>query len=151
MKGCSDNILSREGITQGVPLSMFIYAVATISLICRLRDSMEIAQLWYADDSSAIGGFTQLCLWLDILIEIGSYYGYFPDPHKSSLVDVFDEANRLFSATGINVVLCWHFLGGVVGNATGCDEFVSMKTEEWEHHVDLLWYCTWLFSLHLQL
>ena len=45
MKGCSDNILSREGITQGVPLSMFIYAVATISLICRLRDSMEIAQL----------------------------------------------------------------------------------------------------------
>ena len=26
----------------------------------------------------------------------------------------------------------------VVGNATGCDEFVSMKTEEREHHVDLL-------------
>lgn len=69
---------------------------------------MERAQLWYADDSSAIGGFNQLHLWLDILIEIGPYYGYFPDPHKSSLVvksDVFDEANRLFSATGVNVVL----------------------------------------------
>jgi hypothetical protein len=39
MKGCSVVIHSREGITQGNPLSMFIYAIAVIR---KLNSILEV-------------------------------------------------------------------------------------------------------------
>ena len=141
MKGCSTEILSKEGVTRGDPLLMFIYAIATIPLIRKLNYISNITQLWYADNSSAISGLSHLRMWLDLLIEIGPYYGYTPEPHKSSLIvksDSIDSATRVFGDIGIKVVTSCRFLCGIIGSSGECDEFVSTKTEEWEQHVNLL-------------
>ena len=44
-------MLSREGTTQGDPLAMVMFAVATIPLIKTLR-SVDVHQVWYADDAT---------------------------------------------------------------------------------------------------
>jgi len=43
-------LLSAEGTTQGDPLAMPMYALATIALIKRLHDGVHHA--WYADESA---------------------------------------------------------------------------------------------------
>ena len=45
-------LLSREGTTQGDPLAMPTYAIATLPLIRRL---VGVRQIWYADDATAMG------------------------------------------------------------------------------------------------
>ena len=41
-------LMSEEGTTQGDPLAMPMYALATIPLINRLRDETNVVQVWYA-------------------------------------------------------------------------------------------------------
>ena len=61
-----DVLLSREETTQGDPLAMPMYALATIPLIRNLKDSVsDISQVWYADDASGAGKITRLCEWWD--------------------------------------------------------------------------------------
>jgi hypothetical protein len=54
VSGCSKRIFSKEGVTQGDPLSMLLYAIAIMPLINCLESS-DIIQTWYADDSSYQG------------------------------------------------------------------------------------------------
>ena len=49
----SEVLYSKEGVTQGDPLSMFAYAVATLRLIKRIGRPNEGRDVWYADDASA--------------------------------------------------------------------------------------------------
>ena len=42
-------------MTQGDPLSMFMYAIGTLPLIHSLNDFGQWTQLWYANDASASG------------------------------------------------------------------------------------------------
>ena len=44
----------KEGITQGDPLSMMLYAVAVLPLIHFLRAPGRWTQNWYADDSCCV-------------------------------------------------------------------------------------------------
>ena len=52
--GSPDFILSKEGVTQGDPLSMMMYSVSFLSLIRSLIHHNKWNQNWYAD-SSCIG------------------------------------------------------------------------------------------------
>ncbi len=46
-------LFSQEGTTQGDPLAMPMYALATIPLITKLKQQVpEVNQVWYADDSA---------------------------------------------------------------------------------------------------
>ena len=47
------NLYSVEGTTQGDPLAMPFYAMATIPLINKLGENSTTKQVWYADDASA--------------------------------------------------------------------------------------------------
>ena len=92
-----DVILSQEGTTQGDPLAMPMYGLATIPIIRKLDDICE--QIWYADDSAAIGTVTQLHAWWTKLAEVGPAFGYFPNPAKMWLVtkqDYFNLATNTF-------------------------------------------------------
>ena len=56
VRGSDSLMFSKEGVTQGDPLSMFLYAVSTVPLISSLQDSSgSRKQVWYADDASACG------------------------------------------------------------------------------------------------
>ncbi len=70
-----ETILSQEGTTQGDPLAMPMYALATIPLIDKLP--RDVTQIWYADDASAIGSLTSLRAWWEELSTHGPKYGYY--------------------------------------------------------------------------
>ena len=141
IKGCNRTLYSQEGVIQGDPLSMFIYAIATVPLIREVENKPCWTQLWYADDSSAIGEITNLHSWLVKLLEIGPRYGYFPEPNKSSLIvkeSMLSYARSCFHDLGVNVVTNCRFLGGVIGDTPGKHSFVSRKVGEWSHYIAVL-------------
>ena len=78
----SEYIYSREGVTQGDPISMLMYAIGTIPLIRQLSIDNDWTQVWYADDSSVGGKLTSVRAWFDLLTEVGPRFGYFPEPSK---------------------------------------------------------------------
>ena len=141
IKGYDMVLHSCEGVVQGDPLSMFLYALATLPLIDQLQTDPSITQLWYADDSSAIGCFSSLLLWFENLQRIGPLFGYIPAPTKSHLIvkeSMIGVASSVFANTGINIVTSCRFLGGVIGDQSGRMSFVTHKVNEWTHYVELL-------------
>ena len=99
----NETILSREGTTQGDPLAMAMFAIASIPLINELSSSADVKQLWYADDASAIGSFVELRKWWDNINTVRGAYGYFPNAEKTSLLvkdNAFDLAREIFDGSG---------------------------------------------------
>jgi hypothetical protein len=128
-------LLSREGVTQGDPLSMFLYSIAIMPLIRKCTRVGEWHQCWYADDSSAVARLRQLVEWLTLLMEEGPKFGYFPEPAKSILIvhpAMVEEARRIFTGPlKVKVVTGARFLGGFVGEESERRAYVAVKTKEW--------------------
>ena len=55
LRGQQKFLFSKEGVTQGDPLSMFVYAVGILPLIQSVQSPQRWTQVWYADDASAGG------------------------------------------------------------------------------------------------
>ena len=120
---------------------MFSYAIATLPLINELEDHPNITQLWYADDSTALGSIISLLTWFENLLNVGPRYGYSPEPSKSFLIvseSLVNEATNLFNNYGVNVVTGHRFLGGFIGDERGTTSYVKSKVQEWSHHIELL-------------
>ena len=89
-------IMSQEGTTQGDPLAMAMYAIATQPLIKRLDNIAK--QVWYADDSTAGANLESLKRWWDLLKEISPHYGYYQNGSKTYIVakpDIADTAREI--------------------------------------------------------
>ena len=69
-------ILSREGTTQGDPLAMAMFGLATLPLIQRIKNA-NTTQCWFADDAAAGACLLCLRLWWDSLTKVGPKFGYF--------------------------------------------------------------------------
>ena len=69
-----ETFLSQEGTTQGDPLAMAMFAIATVPLIQQLR-STNVHQVWYADDASATSKLLHLKSRWDQLSQVGPSYG----------------------------------------------------------------------------
>ena len=80
--GSVDFLYSREGVTQGDPLSVFMYAIGTLTLIHFLRDSSRWTQIWYVDDASVCRRLESAYEWFSQLCSRGPDFGYFPEPSK---------------------------------------------------------------------
>ena len=76
-----ETIQSEEGTTQGDPLAMPMYALATLPLIDQLPQ--DVTQVWYADDACATGKLTSLCSWWDAISTHGQKFGYFVNASKT--------------------------------------------------------------------
>ena len=64
--GNGDHILSQEGVTQGDNAAMAMYALSTRPLIQALSKETandEVKQVWYTDDSSAVGSLAGVKKW----------------------------------------------------------------------------------------
>jgi hypothetical protein len=80
-------LYSKEGVTQGDPLSMFAYGIGILPLIRLLKTEFPaVEQPWYADDAGAGGKFDDIRRFFRGIQEIGPSYGYFPFPSKSILI-----------------------------------------------------------------
>ena len=110
-----------------------MYGLATIPLIRRLDGLCK--QIWYADDSAAIGTVEQLHAWWNRLATEGQAFGYFPNPSKTWVVTKqrhFDKASNTFAGSGVNVTLDGRpYLGVVIDSQEYIEEYVSSKVQEW--------------------
>ena len=110
-------IFSREGTTQGDPLAMPMYAIATIPLIWRISNS--VTQVWYADDTAALGSVTELRNWWDNLVKLGPDFGYFANSTKTWLVtkdSCLSSATAAFAGTNVNITSSGRpYLGAPLG------------------------------------
>ena len=78
---------SKEGVTQGDPLTMFAYGIGVFPLIRELRNAHpRVTQPWYADDAGAGGTFQQILEHFRDLQASVPDRGYYPEPTKSILV-----------------------------------------------------------------
>ena len=135
-----DVILSQEGTTQGDHLAMPMYGLATIPIIRKLDTICK--QIWYADDSAAIGSIEQLQAWWTKLVKVGPAYGYLPNPAKTWLVtkqDHFDKATNIFAGSGVNITPEGRpYLGAAIGSCKYIEKYVSTKVNEWSSCVETL-------------
>ena len=133
LRGHSEFFFSREGITQGDPLSMFVYAIDTLPLIHSLEDTCRWIQLVYANDASAGGLLEDLLIWFKLLCSRGPSFGYCPQPAKCFVVvapSFLDYAKDIFSGLGLQVVSGHRFLGGFIGDPAQRQDFVSWKVQD---------------------
>ena len=136
-------ILSQEGTTQGDPLAMPMYALATIPLIDQLP--RNVTQIWYADDACAIGSVADLHAWWNELTTRGQKYGHHVNAIKTWLVtkeSVMSEASNIFSGTAVNITSHGRpYLSSPIGSQSYVEEFVLEKVGEWKD--ELLQLCQW--------
>jgi hypothetical protein len=134
ISGSEELLYSREGVTQGDPLSMFIYAVATVPLIRSLGEPCDGTQVWFADDASACALLARLRDWFIRLLEVGPSFGYYPQPTKSYLVvngDNLDLAHQIFDSLGVKIVKGHRLLGGYIGDPDCAADYVNDRVSEW--------------------
>ena len=126
-------LLSQEGTTQGDPLAMPMYALATIPLINQLKG--DNTQVWYADDAAAAGNLSCLRDWWDKLSLLGPKFGYYPNASKSWLItkeSFLSDANTIFAHTGVNITSRGRpYLGAAIGTREFVASHINSKVEEW--------------------
>ena len=99
-----DVLYSREGSTQGDPLAMPFYAIATVPLINKLTSKVD--QTWYVDDAAAPCTTANLWTLWDEISKIGPSYGYYAHAAKTWIVvkpDCLPEARAVFGNTNVNI------------------------------------------------
>ena len=128
-------LASEEGITQGDPLAMPMYALATIPLIHQLRSKVsDTVQIWYADDVATSGKLTSLRKWWDNLTHLGTPFGYYTNASKTWLIvkgPALTQARDIFGDTHINITSEGKpYLGAALGSEKYINQFVSDKVQE---------------------
>lgn len=138
-----DVLLSREGTTQGDPLAMPMYALATIPLIRKLKDNVnDVSQVWFADDASGAGKVHRLREWWDQINTLGPKFGYFTNPSKTWLVtkeDHLSAASAAFADTDVKVTSEGRpYLGTALGTEEYIRAFVTNKVQQWAGELEQL-------------
>ena len=105
---------SVEGTTQGDPIAMAMYGVATLSLLMLVQNT-HVSQKWYVDDGSAVGHLEDLLLFFKQLTEHGGYFGYSENQLRVKEASKI-KALRLFEGTAVDIVDGCRDPGSVIGN-----------------------------------
>ncbi|CAM1307783.1 Uncharacterised protein r2_g1768 [Pycnogonum litorale] len=136
-----ETIVSAEGTTQGDPLAMPVYAISTLPLINKIN-SVDVRQIWYADDAGAGGTIKDLRQWWNSLNEYGPDFGYFPNGSKTWLVvkKGFEElAREHFNETGVQFTSDGRtYLGSAIWTDDFVQKFVREKIETWIEEIKVL-------------
>jgi len=132
-----DVFYSQEGTTQDDPLTMPMYALATLPLIGRLPS--DVSQVWYADDACAGGNVTQLRLWWKLICEMRPQFGYNANAVKTWFFVKpahLESAKRLFTGTGVNISVEGRpYLGASIGTQEFTNNYVDEKVREWSSEI----------------
>ena len=96
----------------------------------------EVKQVWYADDSSAVGSLAGVKKWWEYLQANGPDFGYYPKPAKTILLkdsSLMQAAQKIFKGDGIKITdqqgEC--LLGSVIGTESFREQYIKNKVESW--------------------
>ena len=89
-----ETILLEEGTTQGDPLTMAMYAIATVPLSHKLDASSSVKQVWFTDDRKARGEPLQIKDWWQHLVRIEPNFECHASGSKSWLRKVVKEEHN---------------------------------------------------------
>ena len=137
---------SMEGTTQGDPIAMFVYAIATIPLIVNHVNNTSTEEkaktAGYADDLFGAGTIAELKrLWLFIKYH-GPKYGYYQQEQKTWLIvkpEFESEAKRIFHDTEVNITTHGRkHLGAAAGSLEFRNEFIDEKIQTWVNELKTL-------------
>ena len=133
-------ILSREGCSQGCPLSGFAYGVGMIPLARRIRDEMrlkdDVIHAMFADDYGNVANAIQNARTMKCLQRWGPPFGYHPKPPKSKYVCEAREepaVRQVFDAFGLQIEFSRgeRYLGGFLGSQEAKVDWIRPQVEEW--------------------
>jgi len=141
-----NHILSQEGVTQGDNAAMAMYALSTGPLIQALINATandEVKQVWYADNSSAVGSLAGVKKWWEYLQAKGPDFGYCPKPAKTILLikdsGLMQSTQKLFTNQGIKITHQGEcLLGSVIGTESFREQYITNKVEGWVKDLQLL-------------
>ena len=123
-------LLSKEGTTQGDPLAMTMFALATVPLIDKVSTN-HTSQAGFADNSACGGKLRWLRKRWDVLVAVGPAFRYYPNAIKTSLVvkpDKVDEAIAVFDGTGVEITTIGRrYLGGCLGSEEYASQDLALK------------------------
>jgi hypothetical protein len=129
-------LFSKEGVTQGDPISMVPYGIGILPLIRILKQVFpEAEQPWYADDAGAGGYFDPIRRQLQ---EIGPNYGYFPEQSKSILIvsqHNLEAGRTTFADLDFKVTTGHRYLGGFLGDKDALTAWIQEKANNWAEAV----------------
>ena len=135
-------ILSREGVTQGDPLSMVLYGLSLTPLADSIRRAVPtVVQPWYADDAAMAGPVSGIRDAQRLLLELGPQRGYFPEPEKSVLI-----APSTATPDSLSPVAEFNFqqaqghryVGGFVGSSEEEKAWLAPQIQQWVDGVNSL-------------
>ena len=136
-----ETLLSQEGTTQGDPLAMAMFALASVPLAKKVTTE-GATQAWFADDASAGGILISIRQWWDTLLVQGPKYGYYPNAIKTALItkrEHHEKALSVFKDTGVEITVAGkRYLGGALGSDEFIAEFITKKVEQWIKEVERL-------------
>ncbi len=137
-----ETIRSEEGTTQGDPLAMAFYALATLPLIAACKVEQLDGEAWFADDATGAGALQDLRKWWDHLSKEGPKFGYFPNGSKTWLVvkeAYFIEAVDIFRGTDVHITTEGRrHLGAALGTERYTTNFVEERVKVWTSELDCL-------------
>ena len=80
-------VLSREGVTQGDPLSMVTYGLGILPLIGHIKSIISPPhQPWYAKNAAIMKTWLLIVVYFDSLTIHRPQYGFFLEPEKLIVV-----------------------------------------------------------------
>ena len=98
---------------------MFVYALALLPLVRKLKDFTTGPQLWYADNLAKASNLQDIQKWLDKVCKIGPGFGYFPELEKCILVMKNTDTSKVLGFKARNnirkIVTRNRYLGGPLG------------------------------------
>ena len=143
-----EHLLSREGTTQGDPLAMFLYGMATLPLLRMSRiaansvshnPSEHLRDGAFADDwNGSSPSCDTLLAWIDAVCKKGPDFGVNVNIQKTNCIaspERFEEATRAFGDKGISVSKGSVVLGGWIGDPTAGAAWRKQKIDAWVKRV----------------
>ena len=137
--GTAEILLSREGVTQGDPLSMVLYGVTLVPLAKLTRLSVNsLVHAWYADDAALAGPLSAINQATELIVAHGPARGYYMEPDKSVLIcspTLPESALTALRHHNFTRSDGTRYLGGFIGLANRRAEWLRPQIEEWTEGV----------------
>jgi hypothetical protein len=128
-------LLSREGVTQGDPLSMVLYGLSLTPLAEAIQRAVpDAVQPWYADDSAMGGRVSAIAKAQRLLLQLGPRRGYFPEPDKSILITPINTPPAALTALDefhFQKTTGHRYLGGFVGSGSSEATWIDPQVDQW--------------------